>query len=116
MISIARSPRTACGIVPATFSIKFCSLTSASALKRPGTAILIVRPDIAPFPARAAFTTPCGVAQSWNCRSASAMGAGAGAHRLRHGLERGLLVLGVGGERGDEQQERGDPRERRAHA
>ena len=72
------SPTTAFGTSPSTLAIKLSSLTVAFRLKRPGTLNAIVRPCMVALRAIAAFTTPCGVAHSWNCRSASAMGAATG--------------------------------------
>jgi len=69
---------TAFGTSPSTREIRLSSLTVAFRLKRPGTANAIVRPCWVALRAIAAFTTPCGVAHSWNCRSASAIGADAG--------------------------------------
>ena len=73
------SPSTGFVSVASTLSIRFAASTVAVPLKRPGTAKAIVRPCIEPRPASAALTTPCGVDQSWNCRSASVIGAGTAA-------------------------------------
>jgi hypothetical protein len=69
------SPTTLLASVASTRSIRFAASRVAVALKEPGTPNVIVRPWIAPLPAIAALTTPCGVDHSWNCRSASVIGA-----------------------------------------
>src|SRR5207247_1128192 len=102
------SPVTGFAIVASTRSIRLAASTVAVALKAPGAAKVIVRPWIVPLPALTALTTPCGVDQSWACRSTSASARGG---RLGDGVD----SRGIGGKR-REQQECGQYQDERSHA
>ena len=70
------SPSTVLGSATSTRSIRFWASTVALTGTRLGSVKAIVRPCLVALLASAALTTPCGVIQSWACRSISAIGAG----------------------------------------